>query len=84
MNGIQEVLNDYFKAWNKGFVSKNGDGIRAHMSEKFVGYWAHSSIEKPDPYYYDYDLSNVLSRWIMRKKRLNLFRLRNEKTEWNA
>ncbi|WP_249366703.1 MULTISPECIES: DUF4440 domain-containing protein [Neobacillus] len=30
------------------------------MSKSFVGYWAHSNIDKPEPYYYDYDLNSVL------------------------
>jgi hypothetical protein len=57
---INEILNSYFRAWNEGFISKNGEGIREYMSERFVGYWAHSNIDKPDPYFYDYDLNNVL------------------------
>lgn len=60
MNLIEEILDSYFKAWNDGFVSKNSDGIRDYMSTNFVGYWAHSNIEKPDEYYYDYDLNSVL------------------------
>jgi len=59
---IEEVIARYFKAWNQGFISKNGGGIREHMSKQFVGYWAHSSIDQPDPYYYDYDLDNVLTQ----------------------
>lgn len=59
---IQEVLNAYFKSWNESFISKNGDGIRSFMSKNFVGYWAHSNIDKPDPYYYNYDLNNVLKQ----------------------
>ncbi|RFB11410.1 nuclear transport factor 2 family protein [Bacillus sp. HNG] len=60
MNTIEEVLNDYFIAWNKGFICKNGDGIRDCMSKSFIGYWAHSNIDNPEPYYYDYDLDSVL------------------------
>ncbi|NHM32071.1 nuclear transport factor 2 family protein [Neobacillus terrae] len=60
MNFIKEVLNNYFKAWNDGFVTKNGEGIRNYMSESFVGYWAHSNLDKPDTYHYDYDLNSVL------------------------
>jgi hypothetical protein len=62
MKIIKEVLQNYFKTWNEGFITKNGDGIREFMSKNFVGYWAHSNIEKPDPYYYDYDLNNVLKQ----------------------
>ena len=60
MDLINELLNRYFKAWNDGFVSKKSDGIREYMSKRFVGYWAHSNIEQPEPYYYDYDLNSVL------------------------
>lgn len=60
MDFIKELLNSYFKAWNDGFVNKNSDGIRSYMSKPFVGYWANSNIEQPDPYYYDYDLTSVL------------------------
>ncbi len=60
LDSIKELLNSYFRAWNDGFVIKSGDGIRDYMSKSFVGYWAHSNIEKPDPYYYNYDLNSVL------------------------
>lgn len=60
MDLIKELLNSYFKAWNDGFISKNSDKIRDYMSKSFVGYWAHSNIEQPAPYYYDYDLNSVL------------------------
>lgn len=62
MENIQHILNDYFKCWNEGFISKNGDKIRSYMSVKFVGYWAHSNVDKPDVYYYNYDLNNVLKQ----------------------
>ena len=60
MDFVKDLLNSYFKAWNDGFVSKNSDGIRDYMSKSFVGYWAHSNLDKPDVYYYDYDLNSVL------------------------
>jgi hypothetical protein len=60
LDSIKEILNDYFRAWNDGFNSKKGERIREYMSEKFVGYWAHSNIDKPDPYFYNYDLDSVL------------------------
>jgi len=60
MNSMKEVLNAYFMAWNEGFTSKKSDRIRDYMSKSFVGYWAHSNIDKPDAYYYDYDLDNVV------------------------
>lgn len=62
MDIIRGILNSYFTAWNEGFISKNGNGIRNYMSENFVGYWAHSNIDKPDPYYYNYDLDSVLKK----------------------
>ena len=62
MDNIQAVLDDYFKCWNEGFISKNGDKIRRYMSVKFVGYWAHSNIDKPEVYGYDYDLNSVLKQ----------------------
>jgi hypothetical protein len=59
---INDVIQDYFKKWNEAFVTKNPDGIRGHMSTDFVGYWAHSGINEPDPYYYNYDLKSVLEQ----------------------
>ncbi|WP_245835797.1 hypothetical protein [Virgibacillus ndiopensis] len=56
MNTIQETIKNYFDAWNEAFTSKNADNIRSFMSNKFTGYWAHSTIEKPDEYGYNYDL----------------------------
>lgn len=32
------------------------------MSKSFVGYWAHSNIDQPDPYFYNYDLDSVLKQ----------------------
>ncbi|MFC0189496.1 DUF4440 domain-containing protein [Fictibacillus aquaticus] len=62
MKQIEEVLEDYFKSWNEGFISKNSDKIKSFMSDDFTGYWAHSDIERPDPYGYDYDLYAVLKQ----------------------
>ncbi|MCJ8007044.1 nuclear transport factor 2 family protein [Lederbergia wuyishanensis] len=59
---IEEVLVEYFKAWNKGFITKNGYEIRRFMSKQFVGFWAQSNIIQPDPYYHDYDLDGVLKQ----------------------
>jgi len=70
---IKEILNDYFNAWNEGFTSKNGDRIRAYMSKSFVGYWAHSNIDKPDPYYYNYDLNTVLRQMDNAEKSFEVF-----------
>jgi Domain of unknown function (DUF4440) len=58
----QEIMSEYFKAWNEGFKSKNGDKIRNFMSKNFVGYWAHSNIDQPEPYFYNYDLNSVLKQ----------------------
>ncbi|MCA0983238.1 nuclear transport factor 2 family protein [Halobacillus yeomjeoni] len=62
MNAIKQVLNNYFSTWNEGFETKSGDKIREYMSEDFVGYWSHSGIQEPEPYYYDYDLDTVLKQ----------------------
>ncbi|MGM0844930.1 MAG: DUF4440 domain-containing protein [Bacillota bacterium] len=71
MDEIKKILNEYFQAWNKGFTSKNGDEIRNYMSKSFVGYWANSNIEKPDPYYYEYDLNSVLKQMDDAEKSFN-------------
>ncbi|SFK32775.1 protein of unknown function [Halobacillus dabanensis] len=62
MQKIEEVLDEYFDKWNQGFTTKSADGIRSFMSREFVGYWSHSGIVEPDPYYYDYDLEAVLKQ----------------------
>ncbi|KQL34876.1 nuclear transport factor 2 family protein [Psychrobacillus sp. FJAT-21963] len=63
MEVIQKVIEEYFKSWNDGFKSKDGDGIRLFMSENFVGYWAHSNLDQPDRYDYNYDLNSVLEQY---------------------
>ncbi|MFT4414300.1 nuclear transport factor 2 family protein [Fredinandcohnia humi] len=63
MEELKSFLDIYFKAWNKGFSSKNGDEIRNLMSKSFVGYWAHSGLDIPDQYDYHYDLAGVLSQY---------------------
>ncbi|WP_099353713.1 nuclear transport factor 2 family protein [Fredinandcohnia onubensis] len=73
MDDIKEILHSYFKAWNEGFISKNGDQIREYMSKSFVGYWAHSNIDQPDPYYYDYDLERSLRQMDHAEKNFNVF-----------
>jgi len=62
MDNIQEVLKKYFMSWNEGFRTKDEAGIKSYMSKDFVGYWSHSGIQEPDPYYYDYDLNSVLKQ----------------------
>ncbi|MCM3744302.1 nuclear transport factor 2 family protein [Sporosarcina luteola] len=79
MDDIQEILSDYFKSWNEGFISKNGDRIRSYMSEKFVGYWAHSNIDKPDMYYHTYDLNNVLKKMDNAEKSFEVVSLTERK-----
>ena len=63
MDKIQDVLTEYFKAWNEGFINKNGEAIRTFMSEKFVGYWSHSNLDKPQEYSDEYDLNSVLKQY---------------------
>jgi len=60
---MKEVLNGYFKAWNDAFISKDGDEIRNYMSRNFIGYWAHSSLDEPDKYDFNYDLNQVLKQY---------------------
>ena len=62
METIQSVLDNYFASWNEGFISKNGDTIKQFMSSKFNGYWAHSNIDNPEVYGYDYDINSVLKQ----------------------
>ncbi|QFT87599.1 hypothetical protein FIU87_02955 [Bacillus sp. THAF10] len=83
MKSIENVIQDYFKAWNEGFVSKNGDSIRSFMSREFVGYWAHSKISQPDPYYYSYDLNSVLEQMNDAEKSFEIYSIteRNAATE---
>ncbi|WP_433748051.1 nuclear transport factor 2 family protein [Falsibacillus pallidus] len=68
MTSIQAVLDAYFESWNDGFISKNADGIKSFMSKKFVGYWAHSNIDQPEFYTYDYDINGVLNHVKNAKK----------------
>jgi hypothetical protein len=69
---IKDVINEYFNAWNKGYITKNSDEIRNYMSRNFVGYWAHSNIIEPEPYYYDYDLNSVLKQLDNASKSFNI------------
>lgn len=79
MEEIYEVLKEYFTSWNEGFKSKNEDGIRKFMSEQFVGYWAHSNILQPDPYYYNYDLHSVLEQMDNAEKSFEVFSITGRK-----
>ncbi|WP_246247626.1 nuclear transport factor 2 family protein [Piscibacillus halophilus] len=60
---MEQVLNDYFNAWNQAFKSNDSGLIRSKMSEQFVGFWAHSSLEVPQQYDYHYDLDQVLKQY---------------------
>lgn len=79
MKNMQNVLDNYFQSWNEGFISKNGDEIRSYMSEKFVGYWAHSNLDKPDVYFYDYDLNNVLKQMDHAEKSFEILSITKRK-----
>ena len=79
METIQNVLKDYFKSWNEGFISKNGDKIRSYMSEKFVGYWAHSNLEQPEVYYHNYDINEVLKQTDNAEKSFETVSITNRK-----
>ena len=79
MENIHDVLDDYFKSWNEGFISKNGDKIRHFMSKNFVGSWAHSNIDQPDVYYYNYDLNNVLKQMDHAEKSFEIASITNRK-----
>ncbi|MGM7683236.1 DUF4440 domain-containing protein [Cytobacillus sp. Hm23] len=63
MDTIQEVLDRYYKSWNEGFKSKNGDDIRKYMSKSFIGFWAHSNLNHPEQYDYNYDINAVLQQY---------------------
>ena len=66
-------------AWNEGFKSKNGDNIRNFMSESFVGYWAHSNIKQPDPYFYSYDLNTTLEQMNNAEKSFEIYSITERK-----
>jgi hypothetical protein len=79
MEHIEKVINDYFRAWNEAFINKNGDAIRSFMSKEFTGYWAHSDIDRPDPYYYHYDLNAVLKQMDDAKKSFEVMSITERK-----
>lgn len=68
MEHIKGVLKDYFKCWDKAFISKDGEKIKSYMSKDFKGYWAHSGLEEPDQYDYNYDLNGVLQQYDKAEK----------------
>ncbi|WP_019241072.1 MULTISPECIES: nuclear transport factor 2 family protein [Bacillus] len=71
MSHFRKVLNQYFEAWNLGLRNKNGTEIRMFMSEKFIGYWAHSNLDCPEEYRYDYDIDEVLMQYNTAEKSFN-------------
>ncbi|GGE61700.1 DUF4440 domain-containing protein [Priestia taiwanensis] len=73
MHPIQEVLTGYFKAWNEGFITKDASTIRNYMSEKFVGYWSHANLDKPEEYGYHYDIASVLREYNDAEKSFEIF-----------
>ena len=79
METIQDVLKDYFKSWNEGFISKNGDKIRSYMSKNFVGYWAHSNLEQPEVYDHNYDINEVLKQTDNAEKSFETLSITNRK-----
>ncbi|MCA1053996.1 nuclear transport factor 2 family protein [Rossellomorea aquimaris] len=76
MEQFQKRLNDYFSAWNEGLITKKVEGIKSFMSKSFVGYWAHSGIDRPDPYDYEYDLESVLKSMNHAEKSFEAFSIK--------
>ncbi|MDP5274257.1 nuclear transport factor 2 family protein [Chengkuizengella axinellae] len=68
MEEIKEIIDDYFRTWNDAFVSQSEEGIRAYMSKSFIGHWAHSDLDIPMQYRYDYNIQNVLEQYGNAKK----------------
>ncbi|MEN2766982.1 DUF4440 domain-containing protein [Ornithinibacillus xuwenensis] len=60
---IKDALSDYYNSWNEGFKTKNDSKIKKFMATSFVGYWAYSTIEKPEEYDYHYDIVSVLNQY---------------------
>ncbi|MCA1319360.1 nuclear transport factor 2 family protein [Bacillus tianshenii] len=60
---IKDVVEEYFSAWDRAFITKDPSEIKSFMSEKFVGYWAHSGLDRPQEYDYHYDLVSVLNQY---------------------
>ncbi|GIO26600.1 DUF4440 domain-containing protein [Ornithinibacillus bavariensis] len=63
MKDFESTLQNYYSSWNEGFKTKDDTHIRNFMSERFVGYWAFSGIEKPEEYFFDYDIVSVLNQY---------------------
>lgn len=63
MKNFEEVLRDYYLAWNVGFKTKDPTKILTFMSKDFTGYWAFSGITKPEIYDYHYDITSVLNQY---------------------
>lgn len=60
---IKDVVENYFRAWDKAFITKDPSEIKRFMSEQFVGYWAHSGLDRPEQYDYQYDIVSVLKQY---------------------
>jgi hypothetical protein len=63
MKDFDSTLLAYYTSWNEGFKTKEDTKIRSFMSKSFVGYWAFSGIEKPEEYFFDYDIVSVLNQY---------------------
>lgn len=63
MMSLENTITNYYNSWNEGFSSKDDAKIRSYMSERFVGIFGYSSIEKPEEYHYSYDIKAVLNQY---------------------
>ncbi|WP_417900432.1 nuclear transport factor 2 family protein [Bacillus haimaensis] len=72
MLSIKDVVDNYFCAWDRAFITKDPSEIKRFMSVKFVGYWAHSGLERPEQYDYHYDLVSVLKQYQDAKKNFEI------------
>lgn len=61
---IEQIVTEYFEAWNKALDTNNPDYIRQKMSKKFTGFWCHSALDVPQKYDYNYDLNAVLEQYL--------------------
>lgn len=81
---LKKQLDAYFQGWNEGCKKQDGEIIRSFLSNDFVGYWAHSSILEPTPYFYSYDLQAVVEQMVGAKKTFTIYSMvpRKNETEW--
>ncbi|WP_054753627.1 hypothetical protein [Piscibacillus salipiscarius] len=40
---IEQIIKDYYKAWNNALATNDSSQVREKMSPEFVGYWCHSA-----------------------------------------